>query len=88
MGEPFAKNPLIPPMIANMIPVGEVTGTVEKILIKIADFYEREVDFLIRNLSSILEPVMILFMGIIVGFIALSLVMPMYDMIKVARAGA
>lgn len=88
MGEPFAKSPLIPPMIANMIPVGEVTGTIEKILVKIADFYEREVDFMIRNLSSILEPVMILFMGIVVGFIALSLVMPMYDMIKVARAGA
>jgi type IV pilus assembly protein PilC len=88
MGAPFAKSPLIPPMIANMIPVGEVTGTIEKILVKIADFYEREVDFLIRNLSSILEPVMILFMGIVVGFIALSLVMPMYDMIKVARAGA
>jgi type IV pilus assembly protein PilC len=88
MGTPFAKSPLIPPMIANMIPVGEVTGTIEKILIKIADFYEREVDYLIRNLSSILEPVMILFMGVIVGFIALSLVLPMYDMIKVARAGA
>lgn len=88
MGTPFAKSPLIPPMISNMIPVGEVTGTVEKILIKIADFYEREVDFLIRNLSSVLEPVMILFMGVIVGFIALSLVLPMYDMIKVARAGA
>ncbi len=88
MGAPFAKSPLIPPMIANMIPVGEVTGAIEKILIKIADFYEREVDYLIRNLSSILEPVMILFMGIVVGFIALSLVMPMYDMIKVARAGA
>ena len=88
MGSPFAKSPLIPPMIANMIPVGEVTGTIEKILIKIADFYEREVDYLIRNLSSILEPVMILFMGVIVGFIALSLVLPMYDMIKVARSGA
>lgn len=88
MGTPLAKSPLIPPMIVNMVPVGEVTGTIEKILMKIADFYEREVDFLIRNLSSVLEPVMILFMGIIVGFIALSLVLPMYDMIKVARAGA
>ncbi len=88
MGTPFAKSPLIPPMISNMIPVGEVTGTVEKILVKIADFYEREVDYLIRNLSSILEPVMILVMGVLVGFIAMSLVLPMYDMIKVARAGA
>ncbi len=87
MATPFSKNPLIPAMIANMIPVGEATGTIEKILVKIADFYEREVDNLIRNMSSILEPVMILVMGVLVGFIAMAMILPMYDMIKVARVG-
>ena len=70
------KAPEFPPIIAQMLAVGEETGQTDQVLIKVADFYEEEVDVAIGSLSSIIEPVMIVFMGGMVGVIAASVMMP------------
>ena len=70
------KDPLFPPIVAQMLAVGEETGQTDTVLIKVADFYEEEVDVAIDGLSSIIEPVMIVFMGGMVGLIAASVMQP------------
>jgi type IV pilus assembly protein PilC len=70
------KNPLFPAIVSQMLAVGEETGQTDKVLIKVADFYEEEVDVAIDGLSSIIEPVMIVIMGSMVGLIAASVMGP------------
>lgn len=70
------KNPLYPPIVAQMLAVGEETGQTDVVLVKVADFYEEEVDVAIDGISSIIEPVMILLMGSMVGLIAASVMGP------------
>lgn len=70
------KNPLFPPIVAQMLAVGEETGQTDTVLVKVADFYEEEVDTAIDGLSAIIEPVMIVIMGGMVGLIAASVMMP------------
>ena len=67
---------LYPPIVAQMLSVGEETGQTDKVLVKVADFYEEEVDTAIDSISSIIEPVMIVFMGGMVGLVAASVMMP------------
>ena len=70
------KNPMFPPIVAQMLAVGEETGQTDTVLVKVADFYEEEVDTAIDGISSIIEPVMILGMGAMVGLIAASVMGP------------
>lgn len=70
------QSEIFPPIVAQMLAVGEETGQTDTILIKVADFYEEEVDVAIEGLSSIIEPVMIVFMGTMVGLIAASVMQP------------
>lgn len=70
------KNPLFPAIVAQMLAVGEETGQTDTVLVKVADFYEEEVDVAIDGLSAIIEPVMIVIMGGMVGLIAASVMMP------------
>lgn len=70
------KNPLFPSIVSQMLSVGEETGQTDKVLVKVADFYEEEVDVAIDSLSSIIEPVMIVTMGSMVGLIAASVMGP------------
>lgn len=70
------KNPLFPAIVPQMLAVGEETGQTDTVLVKVADFYEEEVDVAIDGVSSIIEPVMIVFMGGMVGLIAASVMMP------------
>lgn len=70
------KSPLFPPIVAQMLTVGEETGQTDVVLVKVADFYEEEVDVAIDGLSSIIEPIMILVMGSMVGLIAASVMGP------------
>lgn len=72
----IAKNPLFPPIVSQMLSVGEETGQTDTVLVKVADFYEEEVDVAIEGLSSIIEPVMIVLMGGMVGLIAASVMSP------------
>lgn len=70
------KNPLFPSIVSQMLAVGEETGQTDTVLVKVADFYEEEVDVAIDGLSAIIEPVMIVIMGTMVGLIAASVMMP------------
>jgi type IV pilus assembly protein PilC len=70
------KNDLFPPIVSQMLAVGEETGQTDTVLVKVADFYEEEVDVAIDGISAIIEPVMIVFMGSMVGLIAASVMGP------------
>lgn len=76
------KNPLFPSIVSQMLSVGEETGQTDQVLVKVADFYEEEVDLAIDGLSSVIEPVMIVFMGGMVGLIAASVMLPIANLSK------
>jgi len=83
LAEPLATRPkLFPPMVVQMISVGEQTGALEDMLNKIADFYEEEVDIAVASLLSALEPIMITFLGATVGVIVVSMYLPMFKLIS------
>lgn len=77
----FQAHPIFPPLVVQMVAVGEESGEVDHMLDRIADFYEAEVDETVNRLSSIVEPVMILIMGGIVGLIVASVMLPMFDLV-------
>jgi type IV pilus assembly protein PilC len=74
---PITRSPLFPPMVGHMVAVGEETGQLDQMLGKIADFYEAEVDAKVKALTALIEPLMIVFVGGVVGFIVISMYMPM-----------
>src|SRR4029079_3045674 len=76
LSQPLSKSRFFPPIVSQMLSVGEETGKTDVILVKVADFYEEEVDAVVGSLSSILEPVMIVVMGAMVGLIAASVIGP------------
>jgi type IV pilus assembly protein PilC len=82
IAEPLKASDVFPPMVVQMVAVGEQTGALETMLGKIADFYEDEVDEATANLLALLEPVMICFLGVIIGGIVISMYMPMFDLIS------
>lgn len=77
---PIQRNPIFPPMVGHMVAVGEETGQLENMLGKIADFYETEVDAKIKALTSLIEPLMIVFVGGMVGFIVISMYLPIFSL--------
>jgi type IV pilus assembly protein PilC len=79
IASPIEKNDVFPPMVGHMISVGEETGQLEHMLGKIADFYEAEVDAKVKALTSLLEPVMIVFVGGMVAFIVISMYLPIFS---------
>ena len=79
---PLVDNPVFPPMVAQMVKIGEETGELEKMLGKIADFYEDEVDASIQSLTSIVEPIMMLLVGLMVGVIIIAMYLPMFKMLS------
>lgn len=83
IAEPLRISKTFPPMVVHMITIGEESGALDKMLTEVADTYDREVDYALRNVTAALEPILIVVMGIIVAFIALSLFLPYFDMIKV-----
>ncbi len=82
LSEPLSKSKHFPPIVSQMLSVGEETGQIDTILVKVADFYEEEVDTIIDALSSIIEPVMIIVLGSIVGLIAASVMGPIASLSK------
>ena len=78
---PLAQTHLFPPMLTQMVRVGEETGTLDTYLEQAADFYEEELDYRIRAMTSLIEPVMTIVVGLVVGFIAVSLISAMYGLI-------
>jgi type IV pilus assembly protein PilC len=76
LGDPLASTKVFPPMVTRMIAIGEKTGALEKLLMKISEFYDQEVRATVKSLTSLIEPLLIATMGVIVGFIVLAIFMP------------
>lgn len=81
LADAILMSDLFPPMITHMIAVGEETGNLDEMLHKVADFYDEEVDNDIKGLSSLIEPVLVVSLGVVVGFIAVSVFMPLFQLI-------
>jgi type IV pilus assembly protein PilC len=84
IAEPLARGEVFPPMVTQMIGVGESTGSLDSMLSKIADFYEEEVDVAIATLTSLLEPFLMVFLGVTVGGIVIAMYLPIF---KIATVG-
>jgi type IV pilus assembly protein PilC len=82
---PISRHGIFPPMVANMVAVGEETGQLEDMLAKIADFYEAEVDAKVKALTSLVEPLLIVFIGGVVGFIVISMYLPIFSIYEKIR---
>jgi type IV pilus assembly protein PilC len=82
--EPLKDSEVFPGMVTQMISVGEQTGAMDAMLQKIADFYEEEVDAAVKDLLTALEPVMIVFLGVVVGGMVVSMYLPIFDMVNAA----
>jgi type IV pilus assembly protein PilC len=85
IAQPLMENDVFPPMISQMVRIGEETGELDAMLGKIADFYEEEVDVSIQNLTSIIEPIMIIAVGLVVGVIILSMYLPMFKLVTLIK---
>lgn len=81
------KSEWVPGMVIQMVAAGEESGTLDDMLIKVADYYDQEVDRAIKTLALLIEPILIVVIGVLVLFLALSIFMPMWDMSKMARRG-
>ena len=81
IASPLGASGMFPPMVTQMVAVGEETGNLDAMLAKISDFYDTEVEYLLSSLTSMLEPIMIVGMGTIVGFIVVSVFLPLYELI-------
>ena len=82
---PLKKSQVFPPMVISMIAVGEQTGGLDEMLTKIADFYDEEVDAAVSGLLALMEPVMIVFLGVVVGGIVVAMYLPIFDMVNAVQ---
>ncbi|MBI4656763.1 MAG: type II secretion system F family protein [Elusimicrobia bacterium] len=80
ISEPLKKTALFPPMVVQMIGVGEETGGLDNMLTKIADFYDQEVDTAVKGLTSMIEPLVMVFMGVVIGSIVIAMFLPMFEL--------
>ncbi len=85
LAEPLRQAPVFPAMVVHMISVGETTGALDAMLSKIADFYEDEVDAAVGALTSLMEPLMIVFLGVCVGGIVVAMYMPIFKMVTLVK---
>jgi len=79
---PLESTGLFPMMVTHMIDVGEETGRLSEMLVKVSEFYEKEVDAAVKGLTSMIEPILIVFMGVVVGFIAISVMGPIFKLVS------
>jgi type IV pilus assembly protein PilC len=88
-GEPLSKrleeHPVFPPMVVQMMAVGEETGALDEMLDKIADFYDQEVEATVNALTSLIEPILIVIMGVVIGGMIIALYMPMFSVINLIK---
>lgn len=82
MSKTIKDTGLFPPMVDSMIKIGEESGALDDILYKTADYYDEEVEASIQKMTTLLEPILIVFMSIIIGFIVISMAMPMFDLVN------
>jgi type IV pilus assembly protein PilC len=87
IGEPLARSKMFPPMVVQMIGIGEESGSLDPMLSKVADFYESEVEAALESLTAAIEPVLIVTLGVVVGFIVISLFLPLVAVIQNLSSG-
>ncbi|MGD0916437.1 MAG: type II secretion system F family protein [Thermodesulfobacteriota bacterium] len=80
ISEPLGRSGIFPPMVIQMIAVGESTGALDAMLSKIADFYDEEVDVAVGNLTSLLEPLLMVFLGVVIGGVVIAMYLPIFNM--------
>ena len=80
IAEPLGRSGIFPPMVIQMIAVGESTGALDSMLSKIAEFYEEEVDVAVANLTSLLEPLLMVFFGVVIGGVVIAMYLPIFNM--------
>jgi type IV pilus assembly protein PilC len=80
IAEPLSRSGHFPPMVIQMIAVGESTGALDAMLSKIAEFYEEEVDVAVANLTSLLEPLLMMFLGVVIGGVVIAMYLPIFNM--------
>jgi len=85
IAEPMIEHPVFPPMVSQMVKIGEETGELEQMFGKIADFYEDEVDSAIQSITSIIEPLMMIAVGAMVGVIIVAMYLPMFKMMTLIK---
>lgn len=85
LSQPMASTMVFPPMVTQMVAVGEETGALDDMLTKVSDYYDREVEYAIKNLSTTLEPILLFFLAGIILFLALGMFLPIWDMIHVMK---
>ena len=85
IAQPLVESPVFPPLVSQMVKVGEETGELERMLDKIADFYEDEVDTSIASLTSIVEPIMMVGVGAIIGVIVIAMYLPMFKLLELVQ---
>jgi type IV pilus assembly protein PilC len=83
VSEVLAIDPYFPPMVKHMTRAGEQTGNVDGMMVKVADFYDSEVDTLVAALTSLMEPLLICFLGIVVGGIVMAMFLPIFQLSSV-----
>jgi type IV pilus assembly protein PilC len=85
LAEPITKAKVFPPMVTHMIAVGESTGALDAMLSKIADFYDDEVDAAVSNLTAMMEPLLMIFLGTTIGFIVIAMYLPIFKLITLIK---
>jgi len=85
ISEPLNRSGIFPPMVIQMINVGESTGALDAMLNKIADFYDEEVDVTVGNLTSLLEPLLMIFLGVVIGGVVIAMYLPIFNMASAVR---
>ena len=85
LAQPMAGTMVFPPMVTQMVAVGEETGALDNMLVKVSDYYDLEVEYAIKNLSTTLEPVLLLLLAGVILFLALGIFLPIWDMIHVMK---
>jgi type IV pilus assembly protein PilC len=85
LAEPLSRAKVFPPMVTHMIAVGETTGALDAMLSKIADFYDDEVDAAVSNLTALMEPMLMVFLGVTVGFIVVAMYLPIFKLITLIK---
>ncbi len=87
IAEPMKQSKFFPSMVTQMVSVGEATGELDTMLIKVADYYEEEVDVIVASLLTIMEPILMVILGVVVGGIVISMYMPLFKLIQVLSGG-
>jgi len=85
MVEPMRASGLFPSIVMQMVKIGEETGKIDDLLLKVADYYDSQVDYTVRNLTVLIEPILIFIIGILVLILALAIFLPMWNLMSLFR---